>query len=1132
MSAKSRHERIGDLFLAAKELPAGERAAFLDRRCGDDPGVRAEVESLLECIDDFIDLDRPAALGAISESPVPARSEGARFPERIGRYRILRKLGSGAMGIVFEARQADPDRAVALKVLRAFAGEDSTRRFRREARVLGRFRHPGIAHVYESGLLEDGSGSPYFAMELVDGLRLDDYAREHELDLRQRLRLMLPICDAVLHAHQHGIIHRDLKPGNILVSEAATSNRVRESDSTERNDDRVIGQPKILDFGIARIRGADDSLQTLATQTGDIVGTIPYMSPEQTSGSRQTVDERTDVYALGVILYELLAGRLPIDVRQQSLAEAIRRIERDEPKALGTVRPDCRGDVETIVGRALEKEPSQRYTSVHDLAEDIRRYLNDRPVLARRPSLRYRALKFARRNRALVGGVAATFLVLMLGFVTTLKYAFDAQEQSRIARWSSYRTAISAAAAEIRSGDIARARALLDEAPEEHRGWEWHYLVRNLETWSMRAELMAPPVGDIGVRGANKIVLALANGRVEVWNTETGELVDEADFGEPLTAFAAHTTAGIGVVGAASGNVSVIDLFTLEPLATRSMTELLEVETEEDEAVSAALSTTAVTDLAVDPGRDAIWIARARSLASVDHRLERVLWQIPIQTNAGADVPFLSDLGAVTGDRFVALYPMRRRHPLVRLGDAATGEWDRREPVPERARCLASSSSGTRIAVGAQYRNVHVIDLATATRKVLYGHANAVRHVAFSDHERRVVSLDTENEIRVWWLDVDAPERVFQLPETVDAQAVRFLPETSRIVATTSSEWFVFDEARSSGRVLRGHDRYVQVVDWSQDGATLVTGANQDGIGLWDAASGRLAGKIRVRYGLVMLELSEDGTRLVGPRASWDASTGEKLGESRNEEDDETTDDTGRRPSLVIRGSQGALRLRARSAHVEIFLLDTDAGSDAGSAVESEPVATLRVGSRVQDIVMHPDGRRLVVATNDGVSIWDVHERAHLADLEAHGGRVYCVEIDAAGTRIFTGGNDGSIWIWDATSFDPLLELKGHTSYVTDVELSPDGATLASASGDATVRFWETTPESTRIAASREYEAARRRMEPLVRGWLGDLDDPARVAQKIRADSTLDRVSRRAAEHVLFGESISRGTSRGVKAGH
>jgi tetratricopeptide (TPR) repeat protein/predicted Ser/Thr protein kinase len=344
----------------------------------------------------------------------------------IGGFRVLGKIGEGGMGIVYEAEQPHPRRSVALKVMRPglYLEEQQVRLFEREAAALARLRHRGIAAIYESGKSDDGQH--FFAMELVRGVPLRSWLRGTAGDappLRDRLHVFLAACEAVAYAHQNGVIHRDLKPSNILVTE----------------EESISGAPpqravKILDFGLARIVDADAEMTALTTQ-GQIRGTLGYMSPEQIRGDHGSVGPRSDVYSLGVILYELVTERLPYDVHRSALPEAIRLIADEPPRPPSTAWRARHGrgsrldrDLETIILKALEKDPERRYASATALADDVERYQASRPILARPPSAAYQLRKLAGRHRLAFSLLGLLFVVL-LGFGVTM-----AVQSRRIAR--------------------------------------------------------------------------------------------------------------------------------------------------------------------------------------------------------------------------------------------------------------------------------------------------------------------------------------------------------------------------------------------------------------------------------------------------------------------------------------------------------------------------------------------------------------------------------------------------------------------------------------------------------------------------------------------------------------------------
>lgn len=397
--ATSEHEHVAEILRAAMSLRPEARREFLDRRCGPDAKLRAAVESLL-VKQSLATMPGAGAHFPPGEPPEPAISVSANA-RTLGSYVIEDTLGEGGMGVVYRATQSNPRRTVALKVVRpTLLTPKMLRRFEHESQVLGRLQHPGIAQVYEAGTADTGAGpQPFFAMEYVRGTVLTAHCTNAQLGTRQRLGLFIKVCEAVQHAHQHGVIHRDLKPANILVDQT--------------------GQPKVLDFGIARATDADFQTATMQTDAGQLVGTLPYMSPEQIAADPAQLDTRSDVYSLGVILYELLAGKLPHDVVGKTIPEAARVIEHGQPAPLSTISRVFRGDLQTIVGKALEKDKQRRYQSASELAADLIRYLRDEPILARPPSAAYQMRKFASRHRGLVAAAAGLVLVLTLGIAAT-----------------------------------------------------------------------------------------------------------------------------------------------------------------------------------------------------------------------------------------------------------------------------------------------------------------------------------------------------------------------------------------------------------------------------------------------------------------------------------------------------------------------------------------------------------------------------------------------------------------------------------------------------------------------------------------------------------------------------------------
>lgn len=396
----ARHDpAIERLFLDAIELPAPLQAEFVRRACGDDTPTAEAVLRLIEA-------DAANSDGALDQS---ASSFEELAPVRLGSYRIVRTISQGGMGTVYEAIQDRPRRAVALKVIRAgLATEKVLRRFDAESEALAALRHPGVVQVFEAGVAtatySDGTKTvrPFLAMELVEGASIVEHAARRGLDCRKRLELIANVCEAVQHAHQQGIIHRDLKPANILV-------------------DRQ-GQPKVLDFGVARLAAAGKEHPTL-TAAGQVIGTLAYMSPEQAQPDHATADSRSDVYSIGVVLFELLAGRTPapgLDPRSNRTGERLASIDRA-----------LRGDISTIVETALAPEPDRRYQSAAELGADLRRFLRGEPIAARSPTGVYVLGRFIARNPVLVSCICIGLLGIIGGGLLATRAAVVANRQAR-----------------------------------------------------------------------------------------------------------------------------------------------------------------------------------------------------------------------------------------------------------------------------------------------------------------------------------------------------------------------------------------------------------------------------------------------------------------------------------------------------------------------------------------------------------------------------------------------------------------------------------------------------------------------------------------------------------------------------
>jgi non-specific serine/threonine protein kinase/serine/threonine-protein kinase len=426
-------EIVERIFHAALEVPPDRIDAFVEQSCAGDLGLRHQVEALLKShrqAGHFIETPLVHPQEALLEAP----DSDHLIDQTVGHYRILQRLGAGGMGVVYLARRADQqyEKRVAIKLIkRGMDTESVLRHFHTERQILATFDHPNIAHLLDGGATADGL--PYFVMEYVEGVPIDDYCEAQKLSITQRLQLFRQICGAVTYAHRHAVIHRDLKPSNILVG----------SD----------GVPKLLDFGIAKILQPGEYRESILTMIGLRMMTPDYASPEQVRGEALTT--ASDVYSLGVVLYKLLTGNQPYDLPRTShdISRAITETEPRRPSAVVGKSErwarGLRGDLDNVVLMALRKEPERRYQSVERLSDDIRRHLENLPVLARHDTFGYRATKFVQRNKAATSAAALVALSLLGGIVATSWQAQKAREQEAMATAAKAR-------AEQRFNDVRR----------------------------------------------------------------------------------------------------------------------------------------------------------------------------------------------------------------------------------------------------------------------------------------------------------------------------------------------------------------------------------------------------------------------------------------------------------------------------------------------------------------------------------------------------------------------------------------------------------------------------------------------------------------------------------------------------
>jgi eukaryotic-like serine/threonine-protein kinase len=903
---------------------------------------------------------------------------------RIGDVTIGRLLAAGGMGCVYEGWQDAPRRRVALKLMRPRGSGGFSRRFAREIDVLASLRHPHIAQVHSCGTHQTDSGElPYYVMELVpDAESLTVYAVHHGLSIRERMALFGTVCAALAHAHARGVIHRDLKPANILVG----------SD----------GAPKLIDFGVARLldtnsdRGQGEP--TCATRAGELVGTLQYMSPEQIVGSSD-IDERSDVYALGLVLHELVARRPPYDLSGRSYTESVRIVTGNAAATSVAVARAAAAEGNALDARALgvitstclEAVASDRYPSAARLEADVARWLDDRPILARPPTPWESARRFARRHRAVAWSGAAAVAALLVAVVgislaslRASRLRHEAERQATVARQQLY-TATLLLAAEARDRDnMAEARRLVGDA------WQLAAATSANEPLELRCLEASLDEASEMIAGAEGTVAAVA------WSPDGTWLA----------------------VGDAAGQVR------LHRPGAAGMS-----------AVGIGNHEGAIWSLAVSPDGQRL------ASAGADGRVR--IWNV---STGACEAEFAAHAAAVYSVAFApdgATLVSASRDRTARLWDTAT--WQERRVLRDHAGTVYAarfSADGRRLVTASMDRTARVWNADTGACEVtLSGHSNRVFSAGFSADGTAIVTASEDGTARIW-NGITGEERQ-RLTHPFRVNAAVFVGATDRVATAAADDVLRIWEPGSPDppRQLHGHAGPIWVVASMIDGGRLATGSADGTVRIWDG-SGEPANVLAESDRVLTAEFSGDGSLLATGLANGSVML-------RNAA---TLTDEGR---LSVGGGRvNGMAFLADSSTVAV-------ASDDGcvtiwdAAAHERRMSIAAHAKRVYCVSVSPDGSRVATAGEDRTArLWNAATGEAIGGPLKHPRRVFCAVFTTDGRRVVTACEDRLVRVWDAADGRERGRWEGHAAPVNWVAASADGQWIASAGSDATVRLW------------------------------------------------------------------------------
>jgi WD40 repeat protein len=1041
-----------------------------------------------------------------------------RFPEpptehgplgRLESYHIVAERGRGAFGVVFQAYDEELRCTVALKVLKPDLAASATdrARFEHEARKAAGVRHDHVVTIYRVGHTP-GFALPYFVMEYIHGESLSDrMRRQGALPAPQAAKLARQVAQGLAAAHASGLVHRDINPANILV-------------------EKDTGRAKITDFGLAR------SLELRTerlTQTGGIVGTPPYMSPEQITAAAR-VDQRSDLYSLGVVLYELLTGERPFRGQPHLI---LHQVVHEEPRPPRRLNDRIPRDLETICLKCLQKEPGQRYATAAALAEDLRRFRAGEPITARPAGRLERAWRWCRRNPGLAGALTAATLFLLLGTVVSsllAAYALAQAERVRHAKQESdrryYASEMKLASLDAEAGHTGSVQQRMNSIRQrlgEHepdgtaglnlRGFEWYYLQRlcQLELRILRGH--GSTVWGVAYSPDGRCLASASwDQTVKVWDAATGKELLPLKGHRDRVWGVAYSPDGRRLASASQdGTVKVWDLTTGQELLTlKGYTSIPSVAYSPDgRCLASGGDDQAVVKVwDANTGKELLNLqGHTAGVSGVAYRpdgrfLASAGWDKTVKVWDAANGKCLRTLvGHTDAVRSVAYSP-DGCHLASSSADHTVKVWDlttRQEPLALRGHTgvvwgVAYSPDGRRLASASWDQTVKVWDAVTGQElRTLKGHTNGVPSVAYSPDGRCLASGSYDSTVKVW--DAASDQECLTLKgHTGRVTAIAYSSDGCHLASASADQTVkVWDlTIGKEPLTLRGHTARVSGVAYRPDGRCLASGSSDKTVKLWDAANGNCLRTLVGHTDLVRsVAYSPDGIRLAsasqdGTVKVWDAANGEEL--------------------FRLEGHTGAVTCVAYSPDGRrLASASFDRTVKVWDATTGQELRTLKGHvDHVLGVAYSHDGGRL--ASTDQfriVKVWEADTGKNLLDLKGDTGNALGVAYSPDG-RLATAGGDGTVKVWDAASGQELLTLKDHTGAVHGVAFSPDGRCLTSAGADGTVKVWDATALSPQRLIEREARG-------LVQFLFAKPLSPEEAAGAIRCDPTITEAVRQQA---------------------